>query len=135
MLSIYSIWEIYYSSYTFCVCVSDLFIKEKRRLAIRNAAQQWEGVKTCLEPPPTNGSKEDASPENSPGHSPAQTNGLAQETSPEEPRCIMYGVFLISPVFWELLEPLFHQNNSACQFSIIYHVAITNFNVFSCETM
>ncbi|MED6254876.1 hypothetical protein ATANTOWER_001435 [Ataeniobius toweri] len=62
--------------------------KEKRRLAIRNAAQQWEGVKACLELPPTNGSKEDASPENSPGHSPGQTNGLAQETSPEEPRRI-----------------------------------------------
>uniref|UniRef100_A0A096M3B8 Leucine rich repeat containing 49 n=1 Tax=Poecilia formosa TaxID=48698 RepID=A0A096M3B8_POEFO len=59
--------------------------KEKRRLAIRNAAQQWEGVKACLELPPTNGSKEDASPENSPAHSPAQTNGLGQETSPEEP--------------------------------------------------
>ncbi|XP_043952296.1 leucine-rich repeat-containing protein 49 isoform X3 [Gambusia affinis] len=65
--------------------------KEKRRLAIRNAAQQWEGVKACLELPPTNGSKEDASPENSPAHSPAQTNGLAQETSPEEPRRISPG--------------------------------------------
>ncbi|XP_014909194.1 leucine-rich repeat-containing protein 49 [Poecilia latipinna] len=65
--------------------------KEKRRLAIRNAAQQWEGVKACLELPPTNGSKEDASPENSPAHSPAQTNGLGQETSPEEPRRISPG--------------------------------------------
>ncbi|KAM4743927.1 leucine-rich repeat-containing protein 49 [Anableps anableps] len=65
--------------------------KEKRRLAIRNAAQQWEGVKASLELPPTNGSKEDASPENSPAHSPAQTNGLAQETSPEEPRRISPG--------------------------------------------
>ncbi|XP_054892995.1 leucine-rich repeat-containing protein 49 isoform X2 [Poeciliopsis prolifica] len=65
--------------------------KEKRRLAIRNAAQQWEGVKACLELPPTNGSKEDISPENSPAHSPAQTNGLAQETSPEEPRRISPG--------------------------------------------
>ncbi|XP_038138516.1 leucine-rich repeat-containing protein 49 [Cyprinodon tularosa] len=65
--------------------------KEKRRLAIRNAAQQWEGVKACLEPPPTNGSKEEASPENSPTHSPAQTNGLGQETSPEEPRRVSPG--------------------------------------------
>uniref|UniRef100_A0A096LRA3 Leucine rich repeat containing 49 n=1 Tax=Poecilia formosa TaxID=48698 RepID=A0A096LRA3_POEFO len=65
--------------------------KEKRRLAIRNAAQQWEGVKACLELPPTNGSKEDASPENSPAHSPAQTNGLGQETSPEEPRLVETG--------------------------------------------
>uniref|UniRef100_A0A8C2YVZ3 Leucine rich repeat containing 49 n=1 Tax=Cyclopterus lumpus TaxID=8103 RepID=A0A8C2YVZ3_CYCLU len=53
--------------------------KEKRRLAIRNAAQQWEGVRACLELPPTNDAKEDVSPENSPAHSPAQTNGLAQE--------------------------------------------------------
>uniref|UniRef100_A0A672IGV9 Leucine rich repeat containing 49 n=1 Tax=Salarias fasciatus TaxID=181472 RepID=A0A672IGV9_SALFA len=53
--------------------------KEKRRLAIRNAAQQWEGVRACLELPPTNGSREEVSPENSPAHSPAQTNGLAQE--------------------------------------------------------
>uniref|UniRef100_A0A7N8WZN1 Leucine rich repeat containing 49 n=1 Tax=Mastacembelus armatus TaxID=205130 RepID=A0A7N8WZN1_9TELE len=53
--------------------------EEKRRLAIRNAAQQWEGVRVCLELPPTNGAKEDVSPENSPAHSPAQTNGLAQE--------------------------------------------------------
>lgn len=77
-----------------CVCIFDLIIKEKRRLAIRNAAQQWEGVKACLEPPPTNGSKEEASPENSPTHSPAQTNGLGQETSPEEPRWIQLLVFV-----------------------------------------
>lgn len=65
------------------VCVS---FKEKRRLAIRNAAQLWEGVRACLELPSTNGSKEDVSPEGSPTHSPAQSNGLAQEPSPEEPR-------------------------------------------------
>uniref|UniRef100_A0A8C4Z0A3 Leucine rich repeat containing 49 n=1 Tax=Gadus morhua TaxID=8049 RepID=A0A8C4Z0A3_GADMO len=53
--------------------------KEKRRLAIRNAAQQWEGVRASLEPPPPNGAKEEVSPENSPAHSPAQTNGIAQE--------------------------------------------------------
>lgn len=63
-----------------------LFFKEKRRLAIRNAAQQWEGVKASLELPPTNGAKEEVSPENSPAHSPAQTNGLAQDPSPDEPR-------------------------------------------------
>uniref|UniRef100_A0AAY5EGM7 Leucine rich repeat containing 49 n=1 Tax=Electrophorus electricus TaxID=8005 RepID=A0AAY5EGM7_ELEEL len=33
--------------------------KEKRRLAIRNAAQQWEGSKACLELPAQNGAKED----------------------------------------------------------------------------
>ncbi|XP_028999894.1 leucine-rich repeat-containing protein 49 isoform X2 [Betta splendens] len=65
--------------------------KEKRRLAIRNAAQQWEGVKACLELPPANGAKEEVSPENSPAHSPAQTNGLAQDPSPEEPRRISPG--------------------------------------------
>ncbi|XP_068432610.1 leucine-rich repeat-containing protein 49 isoform X2 [Clinocottus analis] len=65
--------------------------KEKRRLAIRNAAQQWEGVRACLELPPTNGSKEEVSPENSPAHSPAQTNGLAQESSPDEPRRVSPG--------------------------------------------
>lgn len=69
-----------------CVCVCAVFIQEKRRLAIRNAAQQWEGVRACLELPPANGAKEEVSPENSPAHSPAQTNGLAQEPSPEEPR-------------------------------------------------
>lgn len=67
-----------------CLCV--VFIKEKRRLAIRNAAQQWEGVRACLELPPANGSKEEVSPENSPAHSPAQTNGLTQDPSPDEPR-------------------------------------------------
>ncbi|KAM7014937.1 leucine-rich repeat-containing protein 49 [Tautogolabrus adspersus] len=65
--------------------------KEKRRLAIRNAAQQWEVVRTCLELPPTNGAKEEVSPENSPAHCPAQTNGLTQEPSPEEPRRISPG--------------------------------------------
>ncbi|XP_042344618.1 leucine-rich repeat-containing protein 49 [Plectropomus leopardus] len=63
--------------------------KEKRRLAIRNAAQQWEGVRACLELPPTNGAKEEVSPENSPAHS--QTNGLAQEPSPDEPRRVSPG--------------------------------------------
>lgn len=62
------------------------FLQEKRRLAIRNAAQLWEGVRACLELPPTNGAKEDLSPESSPAHSPAQSNGLAQDPSPEEPR-------------------------------------------------
>ncbi|XP_070762610.1 leucine-rich repeat-containing protein 49 [Enoplosus armatus] len=65
--------------------------KEKRRLAIRNAAQQWEGVRACLELPPTNGAKEEVSPENSPAHSPAQTNGLTQEPSPDEPRRVSPG--------------------------------------------
>ncbi|CAL8350022.1 unnamed protein product [Merluccius merluccius] len=60
--------------------------KEKRRLAIRNAAQQWEGVRACLDLPPHNGAKEEVSPENSPAHSPAQTNGIAQEPSPDEPK-------------------------------------------------
>ncbi|KAG9273431.1 leucine-rich repeat-containing protein 49 [Astyanax mexicanus] len=60
--------------------------KEKRRLAIRNAAQQWEGSKNCLELPAQNGAKEDLSPENSPAHCPAQTNGIAQEPSPDELR-------------------------------------------------
>ncbi|XP_067275266.1 leucine-rich repeat-containing protein 49 [Pseudorasbora parva] len=60
--------------------------KERRRLAIQNAAQQWEGLKASLELPAQNGSKEDGSPENSPAHSPAQTNGNAPETSPDEPR-------------------------------------------------
>ncbi|XP_039980107.1 leucine-rich repeat-containing protein 49 isoform X3 [Xiphias gladius] len=65
--------------------------KEKRRLAIRNAAQQWEGVRACLELPPTNGAKEEISPDNSPAHSPAQTNGLTQEPSPDEPRRVSPG--------------------------------------------
>ncbi|XP_039468842.1 leucine-rich repeat-containing protein 49 isoform X1 [Oreochromis aureus] len=65
--------------------------KEKRRLAIRNAAQQWEGVRACLELPSTNGAKEEVSPENSPAHSPAQTNGLTQEPSPDEPRRVSPG--------------------------------------------
>lgn len=55
-------------------------------MAIRNAAQQWEGVRACLELPPSNGAKEEVSPENSPAHSPAQSNGLTQESSPDEPR-------------------------------------------------
>ncbi|KAM3876909.1 leucine-rich repeat-containing protein 49 [Diretmus argenteus] len=65
--------------------------KEKRRLAIRNAAQQWEGIRACLELPPQNGLKEEVSPENSPAHSPAQSNGLAQEPSPDEPRRVSPG--------------------------------------------
>ncbi|KAM9765872.1 leucine-rich repeat-containing protein 49-like [Menidia menidia] len=65
--------------------------KEKRRLAIRNAAQQWEGVRAGLELPPTNGTKEDVSPDNSPAHSLAQTNGLTQEPSPDEPRRVSPG--------------------------------------------
>ncbi|XP_028299042.1 leucine-rich repeat-containing protein 49 isoform X1 [Gouania willdenowi] len=65
--------------------------KEKRRLAIRNAAQQWEGVRTSLELPSTNGAKEEVSPENSPAHCPAHTNGLAQDPSPDEPRRVSPG--------------------------------------------
>ncbi|XP_077478869.1 leucine-rich repeat-containing protein 49 isoform X2 [Stigmatopora argus] len=70
--------------------------KEKRRLAIRNAAQQWEGVAAaCPELPPspstTDGAKEEVSPEISPAHCQAQTNGLAQEPSPEEPRRVSPG--------------------------------------------
>ncbi|KAK7913518.1 hypothetical protein WMY93_013729 [Mugilogobius chulae] len=65
--------------------------KEKRRLAIRNAAQQWEGVRACLELPPTIGAKEEFSPENSPAHSPAQSNGVTQESSPDEPKRISPG--------------------------------------------
>ncbi|CAG5852157.1 unnamed protein product, partial [Menidia menidia] len=65
--------------------------KEKRRLAIRNAAQQWEGVRAGLELPPTNGTKEEVSPDNSPAHSLAQTNGLTQEPSPDEPRRVSPG--------------------------------------------
>ncbi|XP_077419286.1 leucine-rich repeat-containing protein 49 isoform X3 [Vanacampus margaritifer] len=72
--------------------------KEKRRLAIRNAAQQWEGVvAACLELPPpppsttTNGAREEVSPENSPAHCPTQTNGLVQEPSPDEPRRVSPG--------------------------------------------
>ncbi|XP_028299043.1 leucine-rich repeat-containing protein 49 isoform X2 [Gouania willdenowi] len=65
--------------------------KEKRRLAIRNAAQQWEGVRTSLELPSTNGAKEEVSPENSPAHCPAHTNGLAQDPSPDEPRLLEAG--------------------------------------------
>ncbi|KAL1007410.1 hypothetical protein UPYG_G00086390 [Umbra pygmaea] len=63
---------------------SSLTSKEKRRLAIRNAAQQWEGVRACLELPVQNGAKEEVSPEASPAHSPAQSNGLALEPSPDE---------------------------------------------------
>lgn len=59
-------------------------LQEKRRLAIRNAALQWEGVRACLELPAQNGAKEEVSPEASPAHSPAQTNGLALEPSPDE---------------------------------------------------
>uniref|UniRef100_A0A4W5N7F7 Leucine rich repeat containing 49 n=1 Tax=Hucho hucho TaxID=62062 RepID=A0A4W5N7F7_9TELE len=63
---------------------SSVTSKEKRRLAIRNAALQWEGVRACLERPAQNGAKEEVSPEASPAHSPAQTNGLALEPSPDE---------------------------------------------------
>ncbi|XP_064838006.1 leucine-rich repeat-containing protein 49-like [Oncorhynchus masou masou] len=63
---------------------SSVTSKEKRRLAIRNAALQWEGVRACLELPAQNGAKEEISPEASPAHSPAQTNGLALEPSPDE---------------------------------------------------
>ncbi|XP_062327602.1 leucine-rich repeat-containing protein 49 isoform X4 [Osmerus eperlanus] len=66
--------------------------KEKRRLAIRNAAQQWEGLRACLELPSSqNGAKDEVSPENSPAHSPAQTNGLTLEPSPDEPRLLEAG--------------------------------------------
>uniref|UniRef100_A0A8C5HB49 Leucine rich repeat containing 49 n=1 Tax=Gouania willdenowi TaxID=441366 RepID=A0A8C5HB49_GOUWI len=68
-----------------------LLLNEKRRLAIRNAAQQWEGVRTSLELPSTNGAKEEVSPENSPAHCPAHTNGLAQDPSPDEPRLLEAG--------------------------------------------
>ncbi|XP_028825066.1 leucine-rich repeat-containing protein 49-like isoform X2 [Denticeps clupeoides] len=60
--------------------------KEKRRLAIRNAAQQWEELKACLDLPTQNGVKEEVSSEGSPTHSTAHTNGLAQDPSPDEPR-------------------------------------------------
>ncbi|KAJ8281369.1 hypothetical protein GJAV_G00066870 [Gymnothorax javanicus] len=56
--------------------------KEKRRQAIRNAAQQWEELKACLEPTAAqNGTKEELSPEHGPAH-----NGHAQPLSPEELR-------------------------------------------------
>ncbi|XP_053479589.1 leucine-rich repeat-containing protein 49 isoform X2 [Ictalurus furcatus] len=60
--------------------------KEKRRLAIRNAAQQWEDSRSFLELPAQNGAKEELSPENSPAHSPGQTNGITQEPSPDDLR-------------------------------------------------
>ncbi|XP_057182759.1 leucine-rich repeat-containing protein 49 isoform X4 [Triplophysa rosa] len=60
--------------------------KERRRLAIQNAAQQWEEFKSSSELPTQNDVKDDVSPDNSPAHSPALTNGNAQETSPDEPR-------------------------------------------------
>ncbi|MCI4378982.1 hypothetical protein PGIGA_G00222570 [Pangasianodon gigas] len=60
--------------------------KEKRRLAIRNAAQQWEESRSFLELPAQNGAKEELSPENSPAHSPGQTNGITQEPSPDDLR-------------------------------------------------
>ncbi|XP_063044297.1 leucine-rich repeat-containing protein 49 isoform X2 [Engraulis encrasicolus] len=66
--------------------------KEKRRLAIRNAAQQWEDLKSCLDLPTQNGAKEDVSPENSPTHSLAQTNGIAQDPSPDEPKRVSPGL-------------------------------------------
>ncbi|XP_047678152.1 leucine-rich repeat-containing protein 49 isoform X3 [Tachysurus fulvidraco] len=60
--------------------------KEKRRLAIRKAAQQWEDSRSFLELPAQNGGKDELSPENSPAHSPGQTNGIAQEPSPDDLR-------------------------------------------------
>ncbi|XP_053356541.1 leucine-rich repeat-containing protein 49 [Clarias gariepinus] len=60
--------------------------KEKRRLAIRNAAQQWEESRSFLELPAQNGAKEELSPETSPAHSPGQTNGITQEPSPDDLR-------------------------------------------------
>ncbi|KAK2847843.1 hypothetical protein Q7C36_009525 [Tachysurus vachellii] len=60
--------------------------KEKRRLAIRKAAQQWEESRSFLELPAQNGGKDELSPENSPAHSPGQTNGITQEPSPDELR-------------------------------------------------
>uniref|UniRef100_W5NBE6 Leucine rich repeat containing 49 n=1 Tax=Lepisosteus oculatus TaxID=7918 RepID=W5NBE6_LEPOC len=62
--------------------------KEKRRLAIRNAAQQWEaqavkhGFKACLELPAQDCVKQEVSPE----HSPGQLNGIAPHVSQEELR-------------------------------------------------
>lgn len=78
----------YKSNWALCLFLSHdrLPIQEKRRLAIRNAAQQWEGLKSCLDLPTQNGSKEEVSPENSPTHSSAQTNGIAQDPSPDELR-------------------------------------------------
>lgn len=46
-----------------------------------------------LELLPTNGMKEDVSPESSPSHSPAQTNGLTQEPFPEEPKYVQHDTF------------------------------------------
>ncbi|XP_060780138.1 leucine-rich repeat-containing protein 49 isoform X5 [Neoarius graeffei] len=60
--------------------------KEKRRLAIQNAAQQWEESRSFLELPAQNGAKEELSPENSPAHGLGQTNGIAQEPSPDDLR-------------------------------------------------
>ncbi|MBN3307778.1 LRC49 protein, partial [Amia calva] len=62
--------------------------KEKRRLAIRNAAQQWEAhsvkhsPKVCLELPAQSGTKEDDNSE----HSTSQLNGITRQLSPEELR-------------------------------------------------
>ncbi|XP_029109214.1 leucine-rich repeat-containing protein 49-like isoform X1 [Scleropages formosus] len=58
--------------------------KEKRRLAIRNAAQQWEGFKACLDLPTQNSSRDEASPE----HCPAHSSGSAQQLSPEESKTV-----------------------------------------------
>ncbi|KAF7660094.1 hypothetical protein LDENG_00288420 [Lucifuga dentata] len=74
-----------------CLLLRDNLVSEKRRLAIRNAALQWEGVKACLELTPPNDAKEEISPESSPAHSPAQTNGHAQEPSPDEPKRVSPG--------------------------------------------
>uniref|UniRef100_A0A673MBC6 Leucine rich repeat containing 49 n=1 Tax=Sinocyclocheilus rhinocerous TaxID=307959 RepID=A0A673MBC6_9TELE len=59
--------------------------KERRRLAIQNAAQQWEGLKACLELPAQNGSKEDVSPEYSPS---CVTGGSRSSQSSEECVCV-----------------------------------------------
>lgn len=63
------------------VCLS---VQEKRRLAIQNAASQWETLiqkrsstgRSCLELPAQNGSKEQVSP----------VNGTPTELFTEEPR-------------------------------------------------
>ncbi|XP_023675832.1 leucine-rich repeat-containing protein 49-like isoform X1 [Paramormyrops kingsleyae] len=55
--------------------------KEKRRQAIRNAAQQWEGFKACLELPAQSGSRDEGSPEHCP---PQQSDGPSQQLSPDE---------------------------------------------------
>lgn len=68
------------------ICLFVCLLQERRRLAIQNAAQQWEELKSSSELPTQNDVKDDVSPDSSPAHSPALTNGNAQETSPDEPR-------------------------------------------------